>query len=298
MLEARWLRSGLIAVLVVFALSAAGTARAQNRDVAFDAVVSQPRGLPDLPPNGAWGEVINATSRWIVIQNHAGQQFPIAIEDITEFLIRWPSSLDALGPGSLVEAIGPNVGSNTIRTDHIDVFEGTDRTLVSPTYNDRLPNNMVVTTLDPGFNRFMNAFDVAGAEPALWLGVSRRPGPDRDPLAAARRGQPGRHQPAPPLGPGEQPRHGHPRQRRPDHRLAGHPRPADVRPQGRLRLPAADADDAEGAGGVATGAVQAGPVRAVQSEQVRTACPWAGQARTDRRRRHRVTPRRCDLRQA
>ena len=139
-----------------------GTARGQNRDVAFDAVVSQPRGLPDLPPNGAWGEVINATSRWIVIQNHAGQQFPIAIEDITEFLIRWPSSLDALGPGSLVEAIGPNVGSNTIRTDHIDVFEGTDRTLVSPTYNDRLPNNMVVTTLDPGFNRFMNAFDVAG----------------------------------------------------------------------------------------------------------------------------------------
>lgn len=162
MSEARRFEWSLVAVLVTLAAWSGGMARAQNPEVAFDAVVAQPRGLPDLPPNGAWGEVINATSRWIVIQNHAGQQFPIAIEDITEFLIRWPSSLDALGPGSLVEAIGQNVGSNTIRTDHVDVFEGADRTLVSPTYNDRLPNNMVVTTLDPGFNRLMNAWDIAG----------------------------------------------------------------------------------------------------------------------------------------
>jgi len=151
-------------ILLAFVLSPGGMAQAQaqNRDMAFDAVVGQPRGLPQLPPEGAWGEVINATPRWLVIQNHAGQQFPVAIEDITEFLIRWPSSLDALKEGSLVEAVGQNVGSNTIRTSHIDVFEGTDRTLVTPTYNDILPNNMVVTTVDPGFNRFMNAFDVAG----------------------------------------------------------------------------------------------------------------------------------------
>jgi hypothetical protein len=162
MLEARRFGSGLIAVLVPLALFAGGTARAQNRDVAFDAVTAQPRGLPDLPPSGAWGEVINVTSRWLVIQNHAGQQFPIAIEDITEFLIRWPSSLDALGPDVLVEAVGQNIGSNTLRTDHIDLFAGTDRTLVTPTYNDILPNNMVVTTVDPGFNRFMNAWDISG----------------------------------------------------------------------------------------------------------------------------------------
>ena len=223
--------------------------------------------MPDLPPNGAWGEVINATSRWIVIQNHAGQQFPIAIEDITEFLIRWPSSLDALGPGSLVEAIGPNVGSNTIRTDHVDVFEGTDRTLVSPTYNDRLPNNMVVTTLDPGFNRFMNAFDVAGQNLLYGWAYPVAPGLTGIPSRLHVVGNPVDTGSAPPVGPGEQPRHGHPRQRRPHHRLAGHPRPADVRPQGRLRLPAADADDAEGAGGVATGPVQAGAVREVQPEQ-------------------------------
>ena len=62
----------------------------------------------------------------------------------------------------MVEAIGQDIGSNTLRTDHIDVFEGLDRNLVAPTYNSVLPSNMVATTLDPGFNRFMNAFDVAG----------------------------------------------------------------------------------------------------------------------------------------
>ena len=135
---------------------------AQDRGVAFDAVVGQPRGLPDLPPQGAWGEVINVTSRWIVIQNHSGQQFPIAIDDIQEFLIRWPYNLNSLNEQSAVEAVGQDVGSNIVRTNHIDVFEGADRSLVSPTYNNILPNNMVVTTLDPGFNRFMNAWDYAG----------------------------------------------------------------------------------------------------------------------------------------
>ena len=102
------------------------------------------------------------TSRWIVIQNHSGQQFPVAIDDIQEFLIRWPTSFDALTGQSVVEAVGQDVGSNTVRANHIDVFEGTDRSLVAPTYNSILPSNMVVTTLDPGFNRFMNAWDYAG----------------------------------------------------------------------------------------------------------------------------------------
>jgi hypothetical protein len=44
----------------------------------------------------------------------------------------------------------------------VDVFEGADRTLVAPTYNSLLPNNAVVTTIDPGFNRFMNAWDYGG----------------------------------------------------------------------------------------------------------------------------------------
>jgi hypothetical protein len=152
---------GLWVVLGMLGVLAPG-AQAQNRDVAFDAVRGQPTGLPDLPPQGAWGEVINATSRWIVIQNHQGQQFPIAIDDIQEFLIRWPYSANDLTQESVIEVAGQDVGSNVVRVNHIDVFEGPNRMLVSPGYNQILPNNMVVTTLDPGFNRFMNAWDYAG----------------------------------------------------------------------------------------------------------------------------------------
>jgi len=135
---------------------------AQDPQFAFDQVVGQPRGLPQLPPQGAWGEVINVTTRWIVIQNHSGQQYPISIDDIGEFLVRWPSSVERMGAGTVVEAVGRDLGSNVVEASHIDVFEGQDRTLVAPTYNSLLPNNAVVTTIDPGFNRLMNAWDYAG----------------------------------------------------------------------------------------------------------------------------------------
>jgi hypothetical protein len=69
------------------------SSRGQDPELAFDQIVAQPRGLPQLPPQGAWGEVINVTSRWIVIQNHSGQQYPIAADDVGEFLIRWPTSV-------------------------------------------------------------------------------------------------------------------------------------------------------------------------------------------------------------
>jgi hypothetical protein len=135
---------------------------AQNREFAFEQIVGHPRGLPQLPPQGAWGEIINVTSRWVVIQNHSGQQYPIAVDDLGEFLVRWPSSLDGLGNQSVVEAVGTDLGSNIVQTQHIDVFEGADTSLVTPTYNSLLPNNAVVTTIDPGFNRFMNAWDYGG----------------------------------------------------------------------------------------------------------------------------------------
>ncbi|MGP0062088.1 MAG: hypothetical protein ACLQGP_00615 [Isosphaeraceae bacterium] len=134
----------------------------QQRDPAFDQVVGNPRGLPQLPPQGAWGEIINVTSRWIVIQNHTGQQYPIAINDIGEFLVRWPSSVDALGNRSMVEAVGQELGNNVLQTDHVDVFEGADQALVAPTYNSLLPNNAIVTTIDPGFQRLMSPWDYGG----------------------------------------------------------------------------------------------------------------------------------------
>jgi hypothetical protein len=145
-----------------FVLFAPKPTLSQDPRLAFDQVVGHPRGLPQLPPQGAWGEVINATPRWLVIQNHSGQQYPVALEDIGEFLVRWPGSINQLGPDSLVEAVGNDLGSNVVEVTHVDVFEGTDRTLVAPTYNSLLANNAVVTTIDPSFNRLMNAWDYAG----------------------------------------------------------------------------------------------------------------------------------------
>src|SRR3954451_1041348 len=59
--------------------------------------------LPPPPPRGAWGEVIMANERWIVVQNHEGQQFPIAAESINQFLVRWPTNFESLTNQSWVE---------------------------------------------------------------------------------------------------------------------------------------------------------------------------------------------------
>jgi hypothetical protein len=152
-----------VCLVLLPGLSALGLpSHAQNPPLAFDQIVGQPRGLPELPPQGAWGEVINATPRWLVIQNHSGQQYPVSVDSVGEFLIRWPYSVAALTGQSVVEAVGRDLGSNVVETNHIDVFEGPDRSLVVPTYQSLIGNNMVVTTVDPGFNRFMNAWDYGG----------------------------------------------------------------------------------------------------------------------------------------
>ena len=62
----------------------------------------------------------------------------------------------------MIEAVGQDLGNNVLQTEHVDVFEGGDRTLVQPTYNSLLPNNALVTTIDPGFNRLMSPWDYAG----------------------------------------------------------------------------------------------------------------------------------------
>ncbi|MDR3632266.1 MAG: hypothetical protein P4L84_00440 [Isosphaeraceae bacterium] len=150
-----WLRLGL-AVLVT-AGGAWCAARAQN----YLGQIEAPP-LPLAPPQGAWGEVIMANAKWLVVQNHSGQQFPVRFDQINQFLVRWPTDPSNLTNASVVEAIGSDVGSNVLRTEHVDVFEGSDRGLVAPTYRSVLPNNRVVTTIDPTFNRMMNAWDIEG----------------------------------------------------------------------------------------------------------------------------------------
>ncbi len=147
---------------LVVALVASGTwfaAQAQN----FTGLVPPVPSLPQVPPRGAWGEVIMANSKWLVVQNHSGQQFPVLLDNahVNQFLVRWPTDPSNLTPASLIEAIGPNLGSNTLQTDHVDVFEGADQLLVTPTYRSVLPNNMAATTIDPSFSSMMNTYQTA-----------------------------------------------------------------------------------------------------------------------------------------
>ncbi len=103
---------------------------------------------PRIPPQGLWAQVISATSKWIVIQNEEGQQFPIASERVRRFFIRWPSSVDQLTPGSMVEATGPEGGSNSILADHFDVYEGDAQSLVTPTIQSSYGSNRPLTAYD------------------------------------------------------------------------------------------------------------------------------------------------------
>jgi len=152
-----WTRLGLVVVL------ATGITWSVAQAQQFLSTMGAPP-LPDMPPRGAWGEVIMANAKWIVIQNHTGQQFPVKVDSthIRQFLVRWPTTPDALTEQSLVEAIGPDLGNNTVQTDYVDVFEGADQTLVTPTYKNLLPNNQIVTTIDPTYQRMMNAWDIVG----------------------------------------------------------------------------------------------------------------------------------------
>ena len=49
----------------------------------------------------------------------------------------------------------------TIQTNHIDFFMGSDMVLVKPGYVSVLPINRPATAIDPTYQRYMNAFDIA-----------------------------------------------------------------------------------------------------------------------------------------
>jgi hypothetical protein len=103
---------------------------------------------PSVPVQGVWGEVIMSNARWVVLQNANGQQFPIDFSLIRQFVVRWPTRLDIAAPDAFLEVTGVDIGSNRVQTNHIDVYEGTARTLVSPTMLRMLGANRVITPLD------------------------------------------------------------------------------------------------------------------------------------------------------
>jgi hypothetical protein len=103
---------------------------------------------PRIPPPGDWLEVVTVTPKWVVLQNQMGQQFPVSLDSVELFVMRWPTSLPEISPNALIEATGVEVNANQIRTDHMDVFDGIERRFVMPTVEQVVGFNRVVTAFD------------------------------------------------------------------------------------------------------------------------------------------------------
>ncbi|CAN5700966.1 hypothetical protein BH23PLA1_BH23PLA1_05830 [soil metagenome] len=111
--------------------------------------------LPWLPPSGMWAEVLSATPKWIVLQTADGKQFPVSYNNVGMFVIRWPSAPGRLSPGAWLEVTGIDLGTNQVMANHVDVYEGAARNLVSPASLYLMGFNRVMTQYDIGH---MNTF--------------------------------------------------------------------------------------------------------------------------------------------
>lgn len=166
----------------VAALTALGLVLIAGRPAGAQAIVQNPSqytsGMqnPQMPPAGDYAEVVTVTAKWIVLQNQKGQQFPVAIDSIAEFVIRWPVDPAQLAIGSIIETTGIDLGSNQLRTDHVDLFEGSARRLVQPVYQQIIGYGRTPTAFDyqrlnlygvripllPGEDQIPNRLHIAG----------------------------------------------------------------------------------------------------------------------------------------
>ncbi len=132
----------LFAGLTVFLLGMTQEAWSQQRrDGALDRGVIDETSVRNsgaprltLPSEGFWARVLTTSTDWIVIQNDEGQQFPIDPTRIELFVIRQPIAPNQISPSALAEIAGLDVGTSIVRTQHIDVYEGSMRGLVRPSY--------------------------------------------------------------------------------------------------------------------------------------------------------------------
>ena len=160
-------RFGLLATICLVLVPAGATrTRAIAQDSGFFTSGMQ---TPRFPPAGDWAEVVTATSKWLVLQNEKGQQFPVALDAINEFVIRWPIDPARITPSAIVEVVGIDLGTNQIRTDHVDVFEGSARSMVRPLYQQII-----------GFDRRPTAFDMLNQN-TYGVRIALLPGEDQIP---------------------------------------------------------------------------------------------------------------------
>src|SRR5438874_1362942 len=99
------MRGGWVLLLTVVAVSACPLAqcKAQFAGGGFaDAFSNNERSgmaTANLSQQGEWAEVVTVTAKWMVLMNQQGQQFPVAINNIGLFVIRWPTTLDKVAQG-------------------------------------------------------------------------------------------------------------------------------------------------------------------------------------------------------
>ncbi len=123
-----------------------------------------------LPTQGGWARVIMVDNRWIVLQNDSRQQFPVNLTASKVFLMRWPSTLAEVSPTGLIEAHGPTLPSNGVETDHIDIYEGADRSMVQPTGIPYMTAAQLMPLMSmPGFNSYGTFYPNFGVFPANLL---------------------------------------------------------------------------------------------------------------------------------
>ena len=147
--------------------------RAQDPELAFEQVVGHPRGLPQLPPQGAWGEVINVD----VALDRDPESLGPAVSD------RRPktsaSSWSAGRPVSITwtrrawsRRSAATPAPTWSRSATSTSSRGAIATSLRRPTTSCLPNNAVVTTVDPGFQSLHERVGLRRPEPALWLGLS------------------------------------------------------------------------------------------------------------------------------
>ena len=156
-------------LFVPFAMFLGSEAQAQLQTNGFGLAPSG-IGAPNIPASGDWAEIVTVTSKWLVIQNQKGQQFPVSLDAIAEAAIRWPIVPSQISAGALLETTGLDLASNGVRTDHVDVFEGSARRMVWPIYQKLI-----------GFNRKPTAMDTLNIGLYGFYGVPMLPGEEMMP---------------------------------------------------------------------------------------------------------------------
>ncbi|RUL87160.1 hypothetical protein [Tautonia sociabilis] len=104
---------------------------------------------PSFAPNGVWARVITATPKWLVLEDAEGRQYPVSFSAIDLFVIRWPANPALAPPGTMAEVTGFDLNNGSILAGHVDLYEGSARSLVSPTSLVLVGYNRVMVPTNP-----------------------------------------------------------------------------------------------------------------------------------------------------